>query len=185
MLPGAKKDPQLITSDWHRLQDPIDGVVVREVAHVPGNFGVLTEIYRPEWDPTGLPIAQIFFVRVFPGAVSAWHCHKVATDRIFVNQGHMKIVLFDEREASPSYGRINEFWLGEARPAMLVIPPEIWHGVHNLGGAESGYVNFPSRAYHYEDPDHYRLPRDTPHIPYSWTKGLATHPAKSSTGEPQ
>ena len=29
--------------------------------------------------------------------------------------------------------------------------------------------NLPSRAYDYADPDHYRLPYDSPEIPYAWS----------------
>jgi dTDP-4-dehydrorhamnose 3,5-epimerase len=44
-------------------------------------------------------------------------------------------------------------------------------------------LNCPSRAYDYEDPDHYRLPFDTPEIPYSWNVGggarLRANPSSS------
>jgi hypothetical protein len=29
-------------------------------------------------------------------------------------------------------------------------------------------LNYPTSAYDYEDPDHYRLPWDTDEIPYAW-----------------
>ena len=171
MLPGAKKDPQIITSSWHKPHEPIDGVVVREVLHVPGDRGVLTELFREEWDPEGGPAAQVFQIRLFPGAVSAWHCHLLATDRLFVSIGQAKIVLYDAREGSKTRGTINEFHVGEARPTLLVVPPEVWHGVAALGATPAVVVNCPTRAYSYDDPDHYRLPADTPEIPYSWFSG--------------
>jgi len=52
---------------------------------------------------------------------------------------------------------------------MMVIPIGVWHGLQNLGAADALMLNFPTRSYNYEDPDHYRLPFDTPEIPYSWS----------------
>jgi dTDP-4-dehydrorhamnose 3,5-epimerase len=168
MLTGARKDHQLITRDWQKLQDLIAGVHVREVAHVPRDHGVITEIFRPEWDPTGLPVVQIYQSRLLPGAIGAWSCHAQSVDRLFINQGHVKVVLYDGREESATYRRVNEFHVGDARPTLLVVPIGVWHGLQNLGVSEALVLNLPSRAYCYEDPDHYRLPYDTPEIPYRW-----------------
>jgi len=171
MLPGAKKDQQLVTKDWQKLQDPIVGVHSREVLHVLRDHGVITELFRPEWDVTGMPVVHAYQSRLFPGAIGAWSCHAKSTDRLFVNQGHLKVVLYDGRNDSPTYQHVNEFYVGDARPTFLVIPVGVWHGLQNLGATDALVLNFPTMAYRYEDPDHYRLPYDTPEIPYSWTTG--------------
>jgi dTDP-4-dehydrorhamnose 3,5-epimerase len=169
MLPGAQKDSQLVTPQWEMLREPIEGAHMHEVRHVPRDHGIITEIFRPEWDPTGLPVAQIYQSRLYPGAIGAWSCHMKNVDRLFINQGNVKLVLFDGRENSPTFRRINEYHVGDARPAMMVIPIGVWHGLQNLGAADALMLNFPTRSYNYEDPDHYRLPFDTPEIPYSWS----------------
>ena len=168
MLPGARKDGQQITQDWQKLGKTIEGVSVREVRHVPRDHGVITEIFRPEWDPTGLPVVQIYQSRLFPGALGAWSCHARTTDRLFVSQGHLKIVLFDAREGSTSHGQVMELHAGDVRPALVVLPPGIWHGLQNLGTIDALVLNCPTEAYNYADPDHYRLPYDTAEIPYVW-----------------
>ncbi len=168
MIEGARKDGQLVNSDWQLLGDRLDGVHVREVLHVPRDHGIITEMYRPEWDPTGLPIVHAYQSRLFPGAIGAWSCHARNVDRLFVNQGHLKLVLYDGREDSPTFRRLNELHLGDARPAFVVLPIGIWHGLQNLGATDALMINFPSNAYDYADPDHYRLPWDTDQIPYSW-----------------
>ena len=174
MLKGAHRDPQLITSTWHKAQRLIEGVGVREVLHVPGERGTLTELFRSEWDPG--PVAQVFHIEMRAHSISAWHCHLTAMDRLFALTGALKIVLFDARETSATHGTINEFTVGTARPTLLVVPPAVWHGVQNLDAAPSSIVNMPSHAYDYEAPDHYRLPMDTPEIPYSWVPGAAPPP---------
>ena len=168
MIEGAVKDGQLNDRDWQLLRAPIEGVDIREVLHVPRDHGIITEMYRPEWDPTGLPVVQVYQSRLFPGAIGAWSCHGRQTDRLFVNQGHVKIVLFDAREDSTSRGRVLEYLAGDARPSFVVLPPGVWHGLQNLGSSDALVVNFPSEAYDYADPDHWRLPMDSPEIPYSW-----------------
>jgi dTDP-4-dehydrorhamnose 3,5-epimerase len=168
MLQGATKDRQLVTGDWQAIQKPIDGVVIREVLHVPRDHGVITETYRSEWDPTGLPVVHIYQSRLYPGAIGAWSCHTRSVDRLFVNQGHLKLVLFDDRDGSPTRGQLMELHAGDARPAFVIVPIGVWHGLQNLGTSDALMLNFPTNAYDYADPDHYRLPWDTDQIPYRW-----------------
>ena len=168
MLAGARKDGQQVTSEWQKLGASIDGVVTREVLHVLRDHGVITENYRSDWDPTGLPVTHVYQSRLFPAAIGAWSCHERSIDRLFVNQGHVKIVLFDGRDDSPTRGQLVELHVGDARPTFLVVPPGVWHGLQNLGSTDALMLNFPTCAYDYEDPDHYRLPFDTDEIPYSW-----------------
>jgi dTDP-4-dehydrorhamnose 3,5-epimerase len=174
MLPGAQKDSQQISEDWQKADKTINGVSVREVLHVPRDHGVITEIFRPEWDPTGLPVVHIYQSRLYPGALGAWSCHQRSTDRLFVNQGQLKIVLFDGREDSKTSGLIMELHAGDARPSLIVVPPGVWHGLQNLGSTDALILNCPTEAYDYKDPDHYRLAYDSAEIPYAWNVSGAT-----------
>jgi dTDP-4-dehydrorhamnose 3,5-epimerase len=178
MLSGARKDSALIDDKWQKLTGLIDGVVAREVLHVPRNHGVITELYRSEWDITGMPVVHAYQSRLYPGAIGAWSCHSKTIDRLFVNAGHLKVVLYDGREESKSYRQINEIYVGDARPTLLIVPIGVWHGLQNLGSADALIVNFPTQAYNYDDPDHYRLAFDTPEIPYIWDRGAANAPLR-------
>ena len=84
MLASARKDGPQVTSEWQKLHESIDGVTIREVLHVPRDHGVITEAYRPEWDPSGLPVVHIYQSRLFPGAIGAWSCHAKTIDRLFM-----------------------------------------------------------------------------------------------------
>ena len=168
LLPGAIKETQSVTPNWDKLDQPlIDGVIVKEVRHVPTSYGHLTELFRIEWQFRA-SITQAFQSCFQPGGLSAWHAHADTQDAIFVNTGMMKIVLFDSRKGSKTFGLLNQFRFGEQRPALLVIPRFVWHGVHNNSSEGASLINFVDHAYSYEDPDHWRLPADTPHIPYSF-----------------
>ena len=167
-LPGATKDEQSVTSDWTVLQEPIDGVRLAEVCNVISNSGHTTEVLRRELFGGGVEIDQVFQVTLGPHGISAWHVHLDTTDRLFVNAGQVKIVLYDSRAGSATRGLVNEFRLGDRRPGLVVIPPGVWHGVQNLQATESRVLNLVDVAYEYEDPDHWRLPADTAEIPYSF-----------------
>jgi len=168
LIEGAQKDAQSMTADWTQVgQRLIDGVQIREVRNVIKNNGYLTEIYRREWFADELAeVDQVFQVMLKPGGISAWHTHELTTDRLFVNAGTIKIVLYDGREDSPTYGLINEFRASELRPQLIIVPPKVWHGVQNISAEPALLLNLVDQAYQYEDPDHWRIPADTPAIPY-------------------
>lgn len=164
-IPGCRRDPQTVTAEWIRVQDPIDGVQVREVRNVLKGAGLLTEVYRRDWNLGG-DVGQVFQVCLAPGEVSAWHTHFETTDRLFANQGRVRIVLYDARQGSPTFGRVNELRFGIERPALVIVPGGVWHGLQNLSSQPSSVLNVVDHAYDYEEPDHWRLPPDSPRIPY-------------------
>lgn len=167
LVAGAKRDAQSITSDWdYTGQRLIEGVRLKEIRNVPKGNGFLTEIWRREWDLDALGVDQVFQVHLRPGGISAWHAHEITTDRLFVGDGILRIVLYDAREDSPTYGLVNEFRLGAVRPGLVIVPPKIWHGVQNIGNESGVIINLVDQAYHYENPDHWRVPMDSPDIPY-------------------
>jgi len=164
---GAQKDQQSVTSDWNSLQDAIEGVRVREIKNLAKSGGdILCEVFRRDWMLDDGDVDQVFQSVMNPGSTSARHVHHFTTDRLFASHGVLQIVLFDGRQNSATYGRINEFRFGAVRPALLIIPPGIFHGVRNISPEPALLLNLVNRAYQYEDPDHWRLPLDTDKIPY-------------------
>ena len=167
LVAGAQKDKQTVSAKWSALdQRLIDGVTVREVANVPKQNGHLTEVYRRDWKLDDVDVDQVFQVVLNAGAISAWHAHEKTTDRLFVSTGMVRIVLFDARDDSPTRGAINEFRAGAVRPALIVVPPRVWHGLQNIAAESSIVLNLVDAAYAYEDPDHWRVPLDDPSIPF-------------------
>lgn len=164
---GAKRDEASITADWKRTPFRIiDGVSVREIANVLKLDGHLVEVFRRSWFPDAAPIDQVFQVTLNPGAISAWHAHESTTDHLFISAGTVRVVLFDNREDSPTRGEINEFRFGAIRPAVIVVPPRIWHGLQCVSTSAATILNLVDKAYDYEDPDHWRVPPDSAAIPF-------------------
>jgi len=173
-LPGASRDEQSVTSGWMPAQAPaIHDVTILESRWVNKSNGRLAELFRGDWFGERVHLDQVFHVLLTGHSVSAWHVHEQTTDRLFVANGHVRVVLYDTRSESPSYGHILELLLSEHRPQLVVVPPGIWHGVENVSHVPALIVNMPDRAYDYESPDHWRLPPATNEIPYRFRETAA------------
>lgn len=166
-LHGMIRAAQSVTRDWQLVnQRVIEGVRVKEITAVMTEYGSLTEVYRSEWMLDDGSVGQVFGSSFEPGRISGWHAHAETTDRLFVAAGRMRIVLYDSRKKSATFGLVNEFRFGDGRPALVVVPPQVWHGVENVTAGPALLLNVVDTAYQYESPDHYRLPLDTDQIPY-------------------
>jgi len=166
MTTGTPDGPT-VTPDWSIVSGPaIDGVVVKEIRPVATGTGCLTETYRAEWMLDTGPVDQVFQRSLHPGAVTGWHAHAHTIDRLFCGVGLIRITLYDGRTASPTFGVVWQKTLGAVRPALVVVPPGVWHGVETLGPDTAVLLNLVDKAYDYEQPDHWRLPPDTELIPY-------------------
>ena len=163
---SAIKDEQNVTEDWTRLREGIAGVKLHEIPNLVTRNGVMTEILRADWGVAEGTIEQMIYVALRGGAISAWHMHLLKTDHLMVVSGAIKAVLFDNREDSPTNGRLEVFHLSPMRPTLVVIPPGVWHGLHSLEATPSAFVNFFDRSYDPKDPDDWRLPLDSEEIPY-------------------
>jgi dTDP-4-dehydrorhamnose 3,5-epimerase len=165
----AQKDDAHIDRDWVLARELIDGVVCREVRNVVTANGVMTELYRPDWGVVEGTVRQAIHVALRGGAISAWHQHRGRSDFLFPLSGHLRLVLFDPRDDSPTHGQVDVLHLSPYRPMLVAVPPFIWHGLQNLSTDVSSFVNFFDQPYDYGDPDEWRLPADTAEIPYRFS----------------
>jgi dTDP-4-dehydrorhamnose 3,5-epimerase len=150
----------------------IEGVKFRPTRPVPHEDGHVTEVARESWEILETPLVQVHVTTTFSGRVRAWGLHQRSTDRLFVVSGLVRIVVFDGRKDSSSFGQINEFTVSDKNPGLLVIPPNLYHGWKNIGTNEATIINMPDRMYDYEKPDALDLPWDSEAaqrlIPYDW-----------------
>ena len=151
---------------------PIDGVIFRPARPVPHEDGHVTEVARASWKELVDPVVQVHLTTTLPGRVRAWGLHQSSTDRLFVVNGLVKIVVFDGRNGSRTLGRVNEFTVSEKNPGLLIVPPDLYHGWKNIGTREAVIVNMPTRMYNCEAPDALDLPWDSEAaariVPYQW-----------------
>lgn len=152
--------------------EPIDGVRIRETRPVPHEDGHITEIARANWDILEDPVVQVHMTTTMPGRVRAWGLHQHSTDRLFVVSGLVRIVVFDGRENSRTFGWLNEVTLSEKNPALVTIASNLFHGWKNIGTTEAVIINMPTSLYNYDAPDALDMPWDSELaerlIPYRW-----------------
>lgn len=153
-------------------QEPIDGLRFRACRPVPHEDGTVAEVARAVWPEIDLPISQVHITTTLAGRTRAWGLHRASTDRLFVVRGLVSIVVFDGREDSPTFERLNEFKVSARNPGLLVIPPGLYHGWKNIGVDEAFIINMPSAQYDHDQPDALDLPYDSelaPEIvPFRW-----------------
>src|SRR5689334_11128342 len=98
----GRKDSAHINEDWIIDRRLIEGVKTREVRNVVTANGITTELFRVDWAFVEGTVQQTIHVALRGEAISAWHQHRERWDYIFVVGGHLRIVLFDPREGSPT-----------------------------------------------------------------------------------
>jgi dTDP-4-dehydrorhamnose 3,5-epimerase len=161
-----------VDSGGQPSQQLIDGLGFRPVRPVPHEDGTLAEIVRADWPEVDDEVVQVHLTTTYPGRVRAWGLHQRSTDRLFVVKGLISIVVFDGREDSPTYGTLNEFKVSERNPALLVIPPNLYHGWKTIGVDEAFVLNMPTSMYKYDQPDALDLPYDCAEapeiVPFRW-----------------
>jgi dTDP-4-dehydrorhamnose 3,5-epimerase len=147
----------------------IDGVRTKVLKVVADERGRLMEMLRAD-DACFTKFGQIYLTAAYPGVVKAWHYHERQTDHFVCVRGMMKLVLYDEREASPTRGTVNEFFVGDHNPMLVTIPPLVFHGFKCISEHEALVINIPTETYDHRHPDELRVDAHDPRIPYDWAR---------------
>jgi dTDP-4-dehydrorhamnose 3,5-epimerase len=145
----------------------IEGVQIIPLKKVVNERGHLLEVQRAD-DPHYPGFGQAYVTCTLPGVIKAWYRHKAQTDQVAVIKGEVALVLYDSREASPTFRHLLEVTLGEQAPRLVRIPPGIWHGFKAAGDEPAYLLHLNSAAFNFAETDEERLPADSPAIPYRW-----------------
>src|SRR5579884_2320955 len=106
MAMKPKQDIETVKPDGQAVQQLIDGVVIRYGTTQIDDRGELCEILRPDWNFHPAPFTYVYQFSIRPGKVKGWHQHHQHDDRIFLSQGTVKVILYDDRPNSPTRGMI-------------------------------------------------------------------------------
>ena len=143
----------------------IDGVVVKPLRRIPDERGFIMQMLRRD-DPDFKEFGEIYFTTAYPGVIKAWHLHKEMTLNYAVIVGMIKLVLYDDRDGSPTRGGLQELFIGQENYQLVVIPPHVWNGCKAIGTQMSILANCATIPH---DPTEMirKSPFD-PSIPYDW-----------------
>lgn len=143
----------------------IEGAKVIPLRRIPDERGTIYHMLKCT-DPHFIHFGEIYFSTVYPGVVKGWHKHREMTLNYACVFGRVKVVLYDDRENSPTRGELMEIFLGPDNYSLVIIPPELWNG---LKGMSEPYAIVANCCTHPHDPSFStRLDPFKNHIPYDW-----------------
>lgn len=143
----------------------IQGVSIHPLKQIPDERGKIMHMLRRD-DPWFEKFGEIYFSVVYPGVIKGWHFHKIMTLNYAVVSGAIKLVLYDDREGSPTKGEIQEIFTGEETYSLIAVPPKVWNGFKG-GGLQPAIVANCATEPH--DPSEIvRMDPFSEKIPYDW-----------------
>ena len=111
---------------------------------------------------------EIYFSTIFYNSIKAWHFHKKAVLNYACIKGKVKLILYDDRKNSKSFGKYDEYILTPKKYFLITIPPLIWSGFKGLYQQESiiaNCINLP-----HDEKEMIRKDHDDKYFKYNWNK---------------
>lgn len=143
----------------------IDGVKVVPLKKIPDERGAVMHMLRAD-DPHFEKFGEIYFSMVYPGKIKGWHLHTRMTLNYAVVVGQIKLVIYDPRQGSATYGKTQEILTGEDNYCLIQVPPGLWNGFQGMGNGKAIVANCSTVAH---DPNEIqRMEWTDPSIPYRW-----------------
>lgn len=151
----------------------IKDVIFKKLVSFPDGRGFFREIFKHDEDVfTDGKFAQWSHSKMQKDVVKAWHFHHKQTDWWYVPIGQAEVVLYDNREESPTYKKKLVFSLGEedkyenTHEACVRIPPGVLHACQVM--SEDAHL-FYITSEKYDPNDEGRIAFDSPAIPHEWS----------------
>lgn len=144
----------------------IDGVIATELRQINDERGAVLHMLRCD-APEFVRFGECYFSEVLPGAIKAWKYHSTQTQHLAVPVGRIRLVIYDDRESSPTRGNLQVLELGRPDAYLrLRIPPGLWYGFSCVSTIPALLANCTDLPH---DPAEGDLrPVSHPTIPYQW-----------------
>ena len=143
----------------------LDGVKIISLKQIVDERGKIMHMMKST-DEHFKEFGEIYFSCSWPGSIKAWHIHQSMTINNAVISGNAKLVMYDLRENSPTFGDLQEVFLGESNYVLVQMPPGIANGYKAYGDKMVILANCATEPH---DPNEIiRLDPFTDKIPYSW-----------------
>ncbi len=146
----------------------IHGLLITPLRDIRDQRGAVLHMMRCD-DSDFRAFGECYFSEVLPGAVKAWKRHRRQTQNLAVPAGRIRMVIYDDRQTSPTCGKLCELQLGRPDAYMrLRIPPDIWYGFQCISASPALLANC-SDLPHEPGESEVRAAGD-PDIPYQWPR---------------
>tara|TARA_B100000029_G_scaffold516834_1_gene635719 strand:- start:1551 stop:1991 length:441 start_codon:yes stop_codon:yes gene_type:complete len=145
----------------------IEGVKITNLKKIEDHRGSVLPMLRSD-SKVFQSFGEIYFSTIFNNSIKAWHLHKKAVLNYVCIKGKVKLVLFDDRNESSSYGKYSEYILTPDNYFLITIPPFIWNGFKGLDKFESivaNCINLP-----HDENEMVRKDHDDKYFKYNWKR---------------
>ncbi len=154
----------------------INGVVVKKLISHPDipdrigepSGGFLIEVLRND-DDLLKKFGQSTMSLTQSGTIKAFHWHKKQDDLWFIATGQAKIVLYDKRNDSVTFGQTDVIMAGQDDYKLVLIPKGVAHGYQAMSKDPVILLYHTTESYDPNNPDEERIAWDDPEIGFNWT----------------
>jgi dTDP-4-dehydrorhamnose 3,5-epimerase len=145
----------------------IDGVKIVPLKRIPDERGTVLHMLK-RTDPHFREFGEIYFSTVYRDVIKGWHKHARMALNYCCIHGRVKLVLFDDRDGSPTRGELQEVFLGPDHYALVIVPEGVWNGFKGMA-PESIVANCATLPHDPVAAGTERMsPFDKTVIPYDW-----------------
>ena len=110
---------------------------------------------------------EAYYSKINPAVIKGWKLHSLVHQHFCVPFGEIKIVIYDDRDTSPTKGAIDEFILNDSNEYnLLIMPPRLWYSfkcISNNFALLANIIDQPHSPFEANN-----LPIMTKIIPYEW-----------------
>jgi dTDP-4-dehydrorhamnose 3,5-epimerase len=155
----------------------IDGVIIKKLKvhkDIPDTdtsqrLGFLMEVLRSD---EGLikKFGQSIFTVSYYGTIKAFHWHKKQDDLWFIATGKARVVLYDQRKKSKTYGKTQVILAGADNYKLILIPVGVVHGYQVLSKEPVLVFYHTTECYNPNKLDEFRIAHDDKTINFNWSK---------------
>jgi len=143
----------------------IEGIKITPLKIIKDHRGSVMHMLRND-NEVFEKFGEIYFSTIFENKIKAWHLHKEATLNYACLFGQVKLVLFDERKTSKTFGEYQELFLSLENYSLITIPPNIWNGFKGLNKENSIIANCLNLPHN--EKEMVRLEIDDKRFNYKW-----------------
>lgn len=143
----------------------IEGLVVHDLKQIVDERGKVMHMIRSD-SILFTRFGEVYFSKINPKFIKGWKKHLRMTQIFAVPVGMIRIVIFDDRTDSKSYGELTVLEIGENNYCLLKIPPRVWYSFKAISAFPALIANCtdlphdPTEAEKADIDDH--------KIPYKW-----------------
>lgn len=145
----------------------INGVKIIKKNVIADDRGKILHMLKAS-DENFQKFGEIYFSYVFPNKIKAWHIHKRMTLNYVAAYGKIKLVLYDDRKNSNTFGKVQEIYLSNENHLLVSIPPLIWNGFTSADDNLAVLANCSDIPH--DKNEILRLDYNDPKFPYNWYK---------------